>query len=118
VLEWLIGVVANLLGIPPLAAVALLVVASVGTSAVLAWHRRVRQDEYFYLNLTKQLDLVQKSGVALDPFTLQSTEDPRLREASASAAREPAVRPAGEPAKPKAGARPASRGVVRRARRA
>jgi hypothetical protein len=85
VLEWLIGLIANLLGISSLAAVTVLVVASVAFSAVLRWHRSVRQDEYYYLNLTQQMHVVQTSGVALDPFTLQSTEDPRLREATARA---------------------------------
>jgi hypothetical protein len=85
VLEWLIGLIASLLGVSPLAAVTLLVVASVGVSAVLRWHRSTRQDEYHYLNLTQQMHLAQTSGVPLDPFTLQSTEDPRLREAIAQA---------------------------------
>jgi hypothetical protein len=81
VLEWLIGLIASLLGVSSLAAVTLLVLASVGVSAVLRWHRSTRQDEYHYLNLTQQMHLAQTSGVPLDPFTLQSTEDPRLREA-------------------------------------
>lgn len=85
-LEWLIGVIASLLGVSSLAAVTLLVVASVGLSAALRWHRSTRQDEYYYLNLTQQMVLAQTGGVALDPFTLQSTEDPRLRAQSAAAA--------------------------------
>ena len=86
-LEWLIGVIAGLLGVSSLTAVTVLVVASVGLSAALRWHRSVRQDEYYYLNLTQQLHLVQTSGVALDPFTLESMEDPQLRAQTAAASR-------------------------------
>lgn len=115
-LEWLIGVIAKLLGVSPLAAVAVLVAASLGLSAALRWHRRVRQDEYLYLNLTQQLDLVQTSGAAIDPFTLQSTEDPRLRQAPAGAAGEAAPPPAQPRATPRPGARSTPRIVMRKTR--
>jgi hypothetical protein len=77
VLEWIVGVVAKLLGVSPLAAVAVLVAASVGVSAILRWFRSTRQDEYFYLNLTQQMYAVQTSGIAIDPFTLQPTGEPQ-----------------------------------------
>ena len=88
-LEWVIGVVAGLLGVSPLVAVGFLVGASVGTSAVLRWHRSTRQDEYFYLNLTEQLYAVQTRGIAIDPFTLQPLSDPRASAAPPAAAGEP-----------------------------
>jgi hypothetical protein len=85
VLEWLIGAVAGLLGVSPLVAVGFLVAASVGTSAVLRWHRSTRQDEYYYLNLTEQMYAVQTSGIAVDPFTLQPLADPRTSPAPPAA---------------------------------
>ncbi|HET6304854.1 MAG TPA: hypothetical protein VFG80_08735 [Myxococcota bacterium] len=111
-LEWLIGAIAGVAGVSPLVAVGFLVAASVGASAALRWHRSTRQDEYFYLNLTQQLYLVQTSGVAIDPFTLQPIEDPRLRPTPATGASEPGS--AERTAPPRRG-RPSPRVVVRRA---
>ena len=109
-LEWVIGVVAGLLGVSPLVAVGFLVAASVGTSAVLRWHRSTRQDEYYYLNLTEQLSAVQTSGIGIDPFTLQPLSDPRTRPAPPAAAGEP---PKTERASPRRAGTP-RRVVVRR----
>jgi len=65
-LEWLIETVANLLGISPLTAVGLLAVGSVVVSAALRWHRRVRQEEYVYLEMTQSAPPLDARGYA-DP---------------------------------------------------
>jgi alkylation response protein AidB-like acyl-CoA dehydrogenase len=49
--QWLIETIAGWLGISPLAAVGLLVVASMVVSSLLRWHRGVREQEYYYLEL-------------------------------------------------------------------
>jgi hypothetical protein len=113
VLEWLVGTVAGLLGVSPLVAVGFLVAASVGTSAVLRWHRSTRQDEYYYLNLTEQMYAVQTSGIALDPFTLQPVGDPRAGSAQPSASSGP---PKTERPTAPGRTRYSPREVVRRAR--